>query len=105
MNTLNHLADASLDASFVPEVSDVLAALANNDTCFFGGDNSAKGQLSLGVLFVRLRGRFAVRAETIFHAKLIHGVEEIAAVGREGILRSRHLDRFGLGVGVGEAGR
>lgn len=81
MDTLDHLADACLDASLVSEISDILAALANDDTGFLGGDNGAEGELGLGVFFIRLGCRFAVWSQPLVHLKVVHGVDKVAAVG------------------------
>lgn len=100
VNALYNLADTGLDTSLVSEISDILATFANNDTGFLGRDNGAKGELGLSVLLVRLRGGFTVGAEALVDSKLIHLVDDIAAVvGGEGILRGRH---FG---GGSESGR
>lgn len=91
MDTLDDLADAGLDSSLVAEVGDILAGLANDDASLLGGDNSAERQLSLSVFLVRLRGGFAIRAEAVVHLELIHGVEELVAVGGKHF-RRRHRD-------------
>lgn len=90
MDALNNLADASLYAGLITEISDVLAALSNDDTGFLGGNNGAQGQLSLGIFFVRLRGELAVGAESLVHLQLVHGVDDVAAIGRKDILGSCH---------------
>lgn len=89
MNTLNDLADTGLHSSFVTKVSNVLAALSNNDTRFLGGNNGAQGQLSLGIFLVRLRGKLPIGAESFVNFQLIQRVHDIAAIGRKQILR-RH---------------
>ena len=55
VNTLNNLAYASADASLIAEVRDVLACLPYDNSCFFGRDNGAQGELRLGVLFFGAR--------------------------------------------------
>lgn len=100
VDTLDHLADAGLDTSFVAKISDVLASLANNDTGLLGRDNGAEGKLGLGVFLVRLRGRFAVGAEAVFELHVVHVIDDITAVGRHEVLRGSH------GAGrVGSSGR
>lgn len=91
MNTLHNFADAGLDASLVSKIGNVLAALANNDTGFLGRDNRTKGELGLGILLVRLRGGFAIRAKAVIHSKLIHLIEDVASVAGNRILRCRHF--------------
>lgn len=90
VDALDNLGDAGLDASLVAKVGDVLAALANDDTGFLGGDNGAEGKLGLGVLFVRLRGGLAVGTEAVLHLEVVHGVQHVVgAVGGENVL-GRH---------------
>jgi hypothetical protein len=91
MHTLHNFADTGLDASLVPEIGDVLAAFANNDTGFLGGYDRTKGKLGLGVFLFRLRGGLAVRAKAVLHSELVHLIEDVAAVAGDVILRSRHL--------------
>lgn len=92
VNALYDLAHTGLDTGLVSEISDILATFADNDTSFLGRDNGAKGELGLSVLLVRLRGGFTIGAEALVHSKLIHLVDDIAAVvGGEGILRGRHF--------------
>ena len=88
MDALNDLANTSLDASLVAEVGNILATLADDDTCFLGRDDGTQSQLSLGVLLVRLRGRFAIGAEAVLHFQVVQRVDDIAVV-RHDILR-RH---------------
>lgn len=91
MDSLDDLGDASLDAGLVAEISDILAALANNDTGLLGRDNGAEGELGLGVLLIRLRGGLAVGAEAVLHLEVVHRVHEVVgAVGGEDIL-GRHV--------------
>ena len=65
VDTLDNLADTSLDASLIAEVSNVLASLSDNDTSLLGGDNGAEGQLSLGVLLLSLWGWLSIWAKTL----------------------------------------
>lgn len=89
MDTLNDLADAGFHTGLVTKVSNVLAALSNNDTRFLGGNNGTQGHLSLSIFLVRLRGELPVGAESFVHFQLIQRVHDIAASGRKQILR-RH---------------
>lgn len=88
MDALNDLANTSLDASLVTEVGNVLATLADDDTCFLRRDDGTQSELSLGVLLVRLRGRFAVGAKAVLQFQVVQGVDDVAIVGHD-ILR-RH---------------
>lgn len=90
VDALNNLADASLDASLISEVGNVLATLADDDAGFLGGDDGAESQLSLGVLLVRLRGGFAIRTEAVVKLEIVQRVDEVSAAGLEDMLRSRH---------------
>lgn len=54
MYTGDDLADASLDASFVAQVSHIFTGLADDDTRFLGRDNGTKSQHGLSVLFFGL---------------------------------------------------
>lgn len=92
VDALDDLADASLDARLVPQVGDVLAALADDDAGFLGGDDCAEGELGLGVLLVRSRGRLAIGAEAglaVVELELVQRVEDVA-VGGEGVLSGGH---------------
>ena len=44
MNTWDDLADAGLDASLIPDLRDILPALANDDACIFCTDESAESE-------------------------------------------------------------
>jgi hypothetical protein len=95
VDALDDLADAGLDARLVPQVGDILSALADDDAGLLGGDDSAKGELGLGVLLVRPRGGLAIGAEAglaVFELKLVQRVEDVAAVGGEGVLGGGHGD-------------
>lgn len=50
VNTLNDLADSSADLCLLAEVCNIPALLADNDTCFLGGDNGSHGQGLGGIL-------------------------------------------------------
>ena len=73
MDTLHDLADTSLNASLVAQVRNVLAALADDDAGFLGGDDGAEGELGLGVLLV---GFGAFVALTV-GVEAVHGVGEL----------------------------
>lgn len=91
VDALDHLADASLDASLIAKVSDVFAALSDDDARLLGRDDGAERELSLGVFLVRLRGGLAVGAEALIHLELIHGIDNVVSVGGENFLRGRHV--------------
>lgn len=63
VDTLDNFGDASLDASLVAQLSNVLSTLADDDASFLGGDNGANGQLCLGVLFVCAGSGLAIGTE------------------------------------------
>ena len=90
VDTLNNLADASLDARVIAKVGDVLATLADDDTGFLGRHNGSESELGLGIFLVRLRGGFTIRSKALVHLEVIERIDEISAVGGEVILRSRH---------------
>lgn len=89
--TLDHLGDASFDASLVAQFGDVLATLSDDDTGLFGRHNGAQGQLGLGIFFVGARCGLAVGAEAAFIVELnaIKTAGKVVTVGRD-VLRSRH---------------
>jgi hypothetical protein len=90
VDTLDHLANPSLDAGLVSEVSDILPTFANDDASFFGGNNGSQGELGLSVFLVCLRSGLAVRTQSVIHLKVVDGVDEIATIGRENVLSCRH---------------
>lgn len=93
VHSLHNLADASLHARLVAQIGHVLAAFPNDHAGFLGGDNRAQSQLGLGILFVRLGGRVAIRAEArlVFaELKLIHAFGEVDRMLRDGVLGSGH---------------
>lgn len=81
MNTLDHFANASFDASLFAEVSNILASFADDDTGFFGRNNGAEGQLRLRVLFFSL-GLFV---SSITHVELVHAIGKAGVVNVVGI--------------------
>lgn len=87
MNARHDLANASADTSLVAKVGDVLAGLADDDTGFLGGDNGAKSELSLVVLFLGARVLGAVGVEA---RELVGHVVDAAVDGRGLNILGRH---------------
>lgn len=95
VNTLDNLADASLHTSLVSEISDVLASLANDHTGLLGGNDGTKGKLGLGVLLFSAGSRLAIGTESglsVIDLELVKRTDKVIAVGRDGVLRGRHID-------------
>ncbi len=95
VDALDNLADARLDARLVAQVGHVLSAFPNDDAGLLGRDDGAQRQLCLGIFLVSLGRRLSVRAKAglIAEVELVEGVAQVGAVGREGVLRSRHFGR------------
>jgi hypothetical protein len=82
MHALDDLAHAGLDACLVAQIGDILACLADNHAGLLGRHDSSQGQLSLGILLVRLGRRLAVGAKAGFvvELELVKLVGELAVV-------------------------
>src|SRR6266536_150752 len=99
MNTLDNLADTSLNASLITKICHILASLANNHTSFLGGDNSSQSELRLCIFLIGLWQRFAIRSNTTFvtaDVEIVHALIELVTVGRifAVVLRRRHFERI-----------
>jgi hypothetical protein len=73
LNTLNDLADSGFDFVFIPDTSNGLALLTDNDTSFLGANESTDSYLS----------------GTIFTSEILAVVLDGVVVGRSGRV---HLD-------------
>lgn len=93
VNALHHLADAGLHAGFVAQIGNILPAFPDDHAGFLGGHDGPQRQLRLGILFVRLGRRLAVRAQArlVFaEPELVHSLGQVGPIGRDWILRCRH---------------
>lgn len=98
VHALHDLANTSFHACFIAQVGDVLAAFPNNDTSFLGRHNCPQGQQRLCILFISLWRRIPVRPKAgliVTELKLIHRLGEVSAIGRNLVLRGRHVDGRG----------
>lgn len=93
VDTLDNLANTGLDASFVTEVGNVLAALANDHTSFLGRHDGSQGKGGLGVFFVGSGSGLAIGTEaslTVIDVEVIEVLLDAATVGGNGVLAGRH---------------
>lgn len=93
MDALHNLGDAGLHTSVVPQIGHILASLANDDARLLGRHNRPHRELSRRVLFVRLGGRAAVRADVgirVMHLEILKVVGKVVAARLRGVLRRSH---------------
>lgn len=93
MDALDNLGDTGLDSSLVAKLSNVLSTLADDDTGFLGGDDSADSQLCLCVFFVCSRRRLAIGTKAALIVLELDAIEaggQVVADRRKVILGDRH---------------
>lgn len=93
MNALYNLGNTSLDSSLVAQLSNILSALANDDSSLLGGDNGADSQLCLGVLFICAGGWLAIGTKSAVAVVKLDAIEtggQVVAGRGKVVLRRRH---------------